>query len=123
VVLPHAEGLPLTRPVLFWFSMISRSQGLHEAIAREIANTNPHAAFPLIRAFAESVLLVIYVADHPEYVETLIYRPWNLGKSDPKRKSIQALISYSKHHAPRMKDVYAELSEATHFGSTAMWHP
>lgn len=121
VVLPHAEGLPLTLPVLFWFSMISRCQGLHDAIAREIAHENPHAVFPLIRAFAESVLLVIYVADHPEYVNALIDRPRNLGKGGPKRKSIQALISYAKDHAPGMKDVYAELSEATHFGSTAMW--
>ena len=101
--------------------MITRSQGLHEAIAREIARENPHAVFPLIRAFAESVLLVFYVADHPDYVNALIDRPRNFGKGDPKRKSIQALISYAKDHAPGMKDVYAELSEATHFGSTAMW--
>lgn len=115
------EGLPLTLPVLFWFSMITRSQGLHDAIVREIAQGNPHAVFPLIRAFAESVVLAHYVSDHPEYVKALIDHPRNSGKDGPRRKTIQALIAYAKDHAPGMKDVYAELSEATHFGSTAMW--
>ena len=122
-LLPHAERLPLTLPVLFWFSMVTRAQGLHDAIAREIANANPHAVFPLIRAYVESVLHVIYVADHPEYVAALIDRPRNSTGGQPKRKSIQALIAYARTHAPGMKDVYAKLSEATHFGSIAMWAP
>lgn len=113
--------LAMTLPVLFWFSMITRSQGLHEAIVREIREGNPHAVFPLIRALAESVVLVFYVADHPQYVEALIDHPRNFGKDGPRRKSIQALIAYAGDHAPGMKDVYANLSEATHFGSTAMW--
>jgi hypothetical protein len=121
MLLPLEGGMDLTLPVMFWFSMITRSQGLHEAIAREIAAQNPHAAFPLIRAFAESVLLVIYVTDHPAYVEALIDRPRNRTGATPGRKTIQALISYARGHAPGMKDVYAELSEATHFGATAMW--
>jgi hypothetical protein len=120
-LLPFGDGLPLSLPVLFWFSMITRSQGLHEAIAREITNENPHAVFPLIRAFAESLLLVIYVADHPEYVKALIDRPQNLARDGLRRKSIQALIAYARDHAPGMKEVYSELSEATHFGATAMW--
>lgn len=121
MLLPLEDGMALTLPVMFWFSMITRSQGLHEAIAREIAEQNPHGVFPLIRAFAESVLLVIYVADHPEYVKALIDRPRNLSQDGLRRKTIQALISYARDHAPGMKDVYAELSEATHFGATAMW--
>ncbi len=114
-------GLPLTLPVLFWFSMITRSQGLHDAIVREIAQGNPHSVFPLIRAFAESVVLVYYVSDHPKYVTALIDHPRSSGKEGPRRKTIQALIAYAKDHAPGMKDVYAHLSEAAHFGSTAMW--
>lgn len=66
-------------------------------------------------------MLVIYVLDHPEYVEALARHPRELGKDGPKRKNIQALISYAKEHVPGMKAVYAELSEVTHFGSKAMW--
>lgn len=115
--------MPSTFLSLFWFSMITRSEGLHGAIAREIQKGNPYAVFPLLRAFVEAVLLVIYVNDHPDYVDVLTARPRELPKDGPKRKSIQALISYASKHAPGMKNVYAELSEATHFGAIAMWTP
>jgi hypothetical protein len=121
LLIPAGDGLPMTMPVLFWFSMISRAQGLHEAIAREIRAGNPHAVFPLIRAFAEAVVLVIYVLDHPKYVDLLTERARDLPKGGPKRKSMQALIQYASMHATGMKDVYGELSEATHFGAIAMW--
>lgn len=116
-------GMPTTYTTLFWFSMITRSQALHGAIAREIRKSDPYAVFPLIRAFVEAVVLVIYVSDHPAYVELLTSRPRDLPKEGPKRKSIQALINYASKHAPGLKNVYAELSEATHFGAIAMWTP
>jgi hypothetical protein len=34
---------------------------------------------------------------------------------------MQKLISYASKQVSGMKDVYADLSEATHFGSIAMW--
>ena len=119
--MPVSEGLPLTLPTLFWFSMITRSEGLHRAIAREAREGNAHAVFPLIRALAESVVLVHYVLDKPAYVQVLIQRASELPRDGPKRKSIQALINYASKHAPGLKAVYAELSEATHFGAIAMW--
>jgi len=115
------EGMGLTMPVLFFFSMISRCEGLHQAIAREIGKENPHAVFPLLRAFAESVTLLIYVVDHPKYIDVLTDRERNLPKGGPKRKKMQALIAYATPQASGLKNVYAELSEATHFGSLAMW--
>ncbi|HEY8775029.1 MAG TPA: hypothetical protein VIM33_00970 [Gaiellaceae bacterium] len=111
------ERMPITLTSMFWTSMINRSEGLHQAISREIRQGNPHAVYPLIRALAESVVLVIYVMDHPEYVPVLTTRPKELPSGSPKRKSPQALISYASSHAPGMKEVYAELSEATHFGA------
>ncbi len=121
LLIPLGDGMPLTVPTMFWFSMISRSEGLHRAIAREIREGNPQAVFPLIRAFAEAVVLVIYVLDHPKYIDLLTTRASELPKNGPKRKSMQALIHYASKHATGMKAVYAELSEATHFGAIAMW--
>jgi hypothetical protein len=121
MLLPLESGMPSTLQSLFWMSMITRSEGLHQAIARECKNANPYAVFPLIRAFAEAVVLVFYVNDHPQYVRTLIVPERELPKGGPKRKTIKALISYASEHAPGMEAVYRELSEATHFGSTAMW--
>lgn len=113
--------LTMAMPTLFWLSMLSRAEGLHQAIAREIRAGNPHAVLPLIRAFAETVTLLIYVVDHPGHAEVVGSRPSELPKGGPKRKSMQALINYASKHAPGMKTVYAELSEATHFGALAMW--
>jgi hypothetical protein len=122
LAIPLPEGgMPLTLAFYFWFSMIARCEGLHRATASEIRSGNPHAVFPLIRGLAEAVVLVIYVLDHPEYVQTLTTPARDLPRDGPKRKSIQALINYASEHAPGMKLLYAELSEATHFGSTAMW--
>ena len=117
------EGMNLNVLVLFFSSMISRSVGLHSAIAREIRQSNPHAVLPLLRAFAEAVLLLMYVTDNPQYVSSLTVRARELPKDGPKRKSIQALISHAEKFAPGFKEVYADLCEGTHFGSIAMWTP
>lgn len=113
--------IPLSTLWMFWLSMLSRAEGLHGAIAREVKEHNPHAVFPLIRAFAEAVVLVIYVADHPTYVETLTVREREIPKGAPKRRSMQALISHASRVAPGMKAVYEDLSEVAHFGAAAMW--
>lgn len=112
-----------TTAAAFWFSMLARCQGLHSAIARETRANNPHAVFPLIRAFTETVVMLMYVVDHPDYIAVLTRRASELPKDGPKRKSIQALISYASRQAPGLKSVYAELSEATHVGSIAIWAP
>jgi hypothetical protein len=121
LLMPLGDGMPMTLGTMFWFSMITRSEGLQQAVAREIRASNPHAVFPLIRALAESVVLLIYVIDHPRYIDVLTARASELPKNGPKRKSIQALIHYASTHVPGMKSVYAELSEASHFGAVAMW--
>ncbi|MGA8744580.1 MAG: hypothetical protein WB507_01795 [Solirubrobacterales bacterium] len=117
------EGMPLTLLVMFWQSMISRSEGLHQAIVREARRANPHAVFPLIRALAEALVVVMYVQDHPDYVNALTVRASEIPKGSQRRKTMQALINYALKQRPGMKMVYAELSEATHFGATAMWMP
>jgi hypothetical protein len=66
----------LTELTLFFMAALSRGQGLHDAIAREIRRTNPHAVFPLMRAYAETAMMVLYVKDHPAYVRALQDRPW-----------------------------------------------
>jgi len=104
---------------LFFMSALSRAQGLHDAIAREMRNTNPHSVFPLLRAYAETSIMVLYVNDHPAYVRALQSRPQ--GKHGPRRKSLQAIISYSGKRFAGMKGVYSDLSEIGHFGSVGMW--
>jgi hypothetical protein len=115
-------GQGLTLVNAFFMSAVTRARGLHEAVAREIACDNPHAVFPLMRQFAETVAMTYYVADHPSYVEVLSQRPSERARGAPRRKSMQALVNHmDRHHAQQFGLVYAELSEITHFGSIAFW--
>ena len=107
---------------MFALSACTRFRGLHESIVRELAASNPHAVFPLSRAFAETVLTVAYVHDHPDYVERITERRGEQPK-ELRRLPIKALIDHIAPQAPGFSNVYDELCEITHFGSVALWQP
>ena len=65
----------LTTGGMAYMAFVSRMRGLHEGAVREIAANNPHAALPLIRAWAEVITIGLYVLRHPEYVEFLLHGP------------------------------------------------
>ena len=118
------KGLdPIALPVLFFSSMVNRCNSLHAAIAREMRAQNPHAVFPLIRAYAEGAALLIYVYDHIDYVNGLIDPPGERQRGTPARLKVGKLVAYAVNHAPGFKHAYDELTDFTHFGSTAMWSP
>lgn len=108
-------------PRLFFLSMITRSEALHGAIAREAREQNAHAVFLLLRAFAEDVALVIYLIDHPKEIPAWTVRERELPEGAPGRRSTGSLIDRAVTEAPQFKAVYRELSEIAHFGSAAMW--
>ena len=48
---------------------VARAQCLHEAATQMIDAENPHAAFTLLRAYAENTAAILYAKDHPNRVE------------------------------------------------------
>jgi hypothetical protein len=68
----------LTLTTLFFVSALARAQGLHDAIVREIRHGNPHAVFTLMRAYAETAAIILYVKDHPNYVSVVQTAPEEL---------------------------------------------
>ncbi|TKJ33495.1 hypothetical protein [Blastococcus sp. CCUG 61487] len=116
-------GTGLSLLGMFSLSAITRARSLHESIVREIEASNPQATFALMRAFAETLAVIVYVADHPDYVEALVHHPKNTPPGGRRRRSIQTFIQHmDKHYAGQFGLVYAELSEITHYGSTAVWN-
>lgn len=99
-------------------SFINRAASLHTGVVSAVKQHNPHAAFTLLRAFLELVVLVRYVDLHPEYLEQL-KRP----KPEGKRKHMSELFEDAATEMYGVRHVYAMLSEMAHFGSTALWHP
>jgi len=110
-------------PLLFMqhlplLSFINRAACLHAGMVSAVTERNPHAAFTLLRAYLELVVLVRYVDLHPEYLEEL-KRP----KPEGKRKKMRELFEDAATEMVGVRHVYSVLSEMAHFGSTALWHP
>lgn len=78
------RGQKLSHLTLFFMGALSRAQGLHSGIAREIRKTNPHAVFTLIRAYAETSIMVLYATDHPDYTRALHGPPSEPGATEAK---------------------------------------
>lgn len=95
-----------------FMGFVARARGLHEAIAREIKNENPHAVFILIRGMAELATLLLYTNKYPNYIETVV----GIGSTKFKRKSYLAMFDALRERAPGLKAVYAELSDYSHMG-------
>lgn len=113
---------PWTLVTIFAQSACTRMRAFHESALREISASNPHSAFTLNRAFAETVLTLAYAVNHPDYVERIL-RP---KAEQPKGLKPLAMVDLKEHikpDAPGFAAVYAELCEITHFGSLALWHP
>jgi len=107
---------------LFLKSAVSRSRAFHEATAREIGASNPHATVALLRQFTETVVTIIYVADHHTYVSAIMNNPRNRREHEPRRKKMGKMVSeVDRRHSQNVGLVYPQMSDGTHFGHLAFW--
>ena len=121
---PDTEGF-FTLP-MFFLGSISRARGLHEGLAEAMASTNPHAAAPLLRQFVETLAAVVYVTRHARYAGAFIHDARvQQQRGGPSRKSPKKLVDWmdASGNAVGFVGMYEELSEATHYGSTAWAFP
>jgi hypothetical protein len=111
----------LFREHLPFVSFINRASSLHAGIVSAVRDENPHAAFTLLRAYLELVVLVLYIDANPEYLDAL-ERPMS---EQPRgaRKRFSEIFEVAAKEMAGVRQVYATLSEMAHFGSTAMWMP
>jgi hypothetical protein len=58
--------------LLVFSGLLARAQGLHEGSLLAIQHDNPHAAFTLIRAYAENAAAVLYLKDNPENLDRFL---------------------------------------------------
>jgi len=113
-------GLQL--PAIFMLSAIARATGLCLGVVDAVKAENPHVAFPLLRAYSDVVLVVLYVRIRPAYLVTAVKGPHNLPSGAPGRKGSQAMINAVGKVAPGFKAAWGQLSDMTHFGSLAIWN-
>jgi hypothetical protein len=115
-------GMSMTLNLIFAQSACTRLRSFHEAILREVEASNPHAAFALNRAFAETILVLAYATDHPDYVERIMH-PRAEQPKGKRRVHVAELLKHIAPVAPGFATVYDQLCEITHFGNLALWHP
>lgn len=95
--------------------IVARSQSLHEGSVAAIEANNPHAAFTLLRAYAEQCAAVQYMTDHPAKAERL----WN--DVEGYGVKIGAITNYaqSSGRMANFREIYNQLSKYAHPSSAA----
>ena len=104
---------------MVFFACISRARGLHEGIFNAILKNNPHATFPLIRAYAELITVIIYSLKKPNYLSRLSGIGLESGRGTVPFGQMFEEIS---DEAPGMASVYHQLSEYSHFRELAIYN-
>lgn len=90
--------------------MVARAQSLHEGALDAINSDNPHAAFTLLRAYAEQCAAALYLTDHPDKAERL----WN--DRDGHGVPVGRMTSYADQSGRfgQFRRVYDQLSKYAH---------
>jgi hypothetical protein len=119
--LGSGDDAALFRQHLPYMSFINRASSLHLGVVGAVKETNPHAAFTLLRAYLELVVLVYYLDANPDYLTALEKPMWELPKNT--RKRFSDLFEFAAKELSGVRRAYEVLNEMAHFGSTALWHP
>jgi hypothetical protein len=88
--------------------LLARAQGLHEGTVAATDAGNPHAAFTLLRAYAENTAAILYVKDHPAQLDSF----WR--ELDGPGVKIGRITPYAMSRLAGFKDVYSDLSKYAH---------
>lgn len=101
---------PITMDHLIVCGVVARAQSLHEACVAAIESDNPHAAFTLLRAYAEQCAAVVYMADRPERAEGL----WNHTEGHGVPVGVITNHAQRSGKIPNFKPLYDQLSKYAH---------
>lgn len=102
-----------TVEIVVFSGLLARAQGLHEGALSAVEQDNPYAAFTLIRAYAETVAVVLYVTDKPQFLD----RIW---KHDALPLPVGKVTDYAVRRLGGFKDIYNDLSQYAHPASKSV---
>ena len=108
-------------PQLVLQSMLVRMNGLHQGIHRELSLDNPFGVWPLMRAFFELDVAMLYVSRYPRLITA-----FTVGLSAKKRRdiplpSMQKILFEVRDEIEAGAEAYRELCDMAHTGSLATW--
>jgi hypothetical protein len=96
-----------TTTTIVFQGFIARAQCLHEAAVHMTEAENPHAAFTLLRAYAENTAAILYAKDHPN----LAGHWWDV---DGHGIQIGKITNHARTRLGGFKGIYDQLSQYAH---------
>jgi hypothetical protein len=106
---------------LVLLALLVRMNGLHQGTLRELANDNPHAVWPLMRAYFELEVAMLYISRHPQYLMSLAEKPSGDNLGAPALPKMTTMLRAVKDVIPAGADAYRQLSDIAHPGVLATW--
>lgn len=97
----------VTPRMLVFQGFVGRAQGLHEGATSACKAENPHAAFTLLRAYAENAAAILYAKDKPQEVDRF---------SNPEGHGIAIgrITNYAHKRFDGFRGIYDQLSRFAH---------
>lgn len=97
----------ITLRLVVFQGFVARAQALHEAAILMIVAENPHAAFTLLRAYAENAAGILYAKDHPGRIQHFL-------DTEGHGTKIGIITNYAGKRFGGFKDIYDQLSKFAH---------
>lgn len=97
----------ITVRLLVFQGFVAKAQALHDSATEMIAAENPHAAFTLIRAYAENAAAILFAKDNPGRVKDFV---------DTERHGIPVgrITNHAAKRFGSFKEIYDQLSQFAH---------
>lgn len=92
---------------LIFQGFVARAQGLHEASVAMTRDGNPHAAFALLRSYAETAAAILYAKDKPDEVIKF------LDQDGPGIK-IGRMTNHARTRFGNFREIYDQMSKFAH---------
>lgn len=92
---------------LIFQGFVARAQGLHEASVAATRDGNPHAAFALLRSYAETAAAILFAKDKPEEVMKFF-------DQDGPGIKIGRITNHARSRFGNFKEIYDQMSKFAH---------
>jgi hypothetical protein len=108
-------------PQLVLQAMLVRMNGLHQGIHRELAINNPFGVWPLMRAFFELEVAMLYVTRNPHLITAFAGNQSKGDQDDISLPSMQKMLHKVQDTIPTGRDAYRQFCDMAHTGALATW--
>lgn len=102
-------------------SLFVRIHGLHRGIWNGLVDNNPWQVWPLMRAMFELEVVMLFIAQAPQYFAALSAGPSADRLDYPALPGVAKMLHRVRDEIPSGVRAYWELSDVTHVGPKAIW--